>query len=54
MLKINYKDHALADSAEYKRMRGCHIRPDWLLVYRIKANESILNLIRTGTHSDLF
>ena len=30
------------------------IEPDWLLVYRIKNDKLILQLIRTGTHSDLF
>ena len=28
--------------------------PDWLLVYRIDRGELILELIRTGSHSDLF
>jgi len=32
--------------------RDCHIEPDWLLIYRIEG--SVLCLIRTGTHSDLF
>lgn len=30
----------------------CHIEPDWLLIYEISGD--LLNLIRTGTHSDLF
>lgn len=49
-----YKDHALVNSKNYKGMRECHIQPDWLLVYRIKKEHLILQLIRTGTHSDLF
>ena len=49
-----YKDHALADSRDYKGMRECHIEPDWLLVYKIINDRLILRLIRTGTHSDLF
>jgi len=32
--------------------RDCHIEPDWLLVYRDHAHE--IELVRTGTHSDLF
>ena len=32
----------------------CHIRPDWLLIYKIEKNKLILTLSRTGTHSDLF
>jgi len=53
-LPEKYKDHALKDSKEYKGMRECHIEPDWLLVYQIVRNELILNLVRTGSHSDLF
>jgi mRNA interferase YafQ len=30
----------------------CHIKTDWLLIYRIFGDELIF--IRTGTHSDLF
>ena len=35
-------------------MRECHIQPDWLLGYRIRHEMLGLQLIRTGTHSDLF
>ena len=30
----------------------CHIKTDWLLIYRFTDDELIF--IRTGTHSDLF
>lgn len=30
----------------------CHIAPDWLLIYRVYADE--LYLVRTGSHADLF
>ena len=53
-LPAKYKDHALQDSKEYKGMRECHIQPDWLLVYKIFKDTLILQLIRTGSHSDLF
>lgn len=49
-----YRDHALANSRNYKGVRECHIQPDWLLVYQIVQETLILKLIRTGTHSDLF
>ncbi|MBQ9360712.1 MAG: type II toxin-antitoxin system YafQ family toxin [Lachnospiraceae bacterium] len=49
-----YRDHLLQDSKDYKNVRECHIYPDWLLVYRINKSELILELIRTGTHSELF
>lgn len=44
------KDHEL--KGNYLGSRECHIMPDWLLIYRIKDDELILD--RTGTHSDLF
>lgn len=53
-LPEKYRDHALTNSKKYKDMRECHIRPDWLLVYKIYADRLLLELIRTGTHSDLF
>lgn len=49
-----YRDHALANSRNYKNMRECHIQPDWLLIYKIAQERLILKLIRTGSHSDLF
>lgn len=49
-----YRDHALTNSKNYKNVRECHIAPDWLLVYKIVHDTLILQLIRTGTHSDLF
>ena len=53
-LPEKYRDHALTDSKEYKGARECHIKPDWLLVYKVMNDILILRLIRTGTHSDLF
>ncbi len=49
-----YKDHLLMNSRNYKGMRECHIEQDWLLVYKIRKDILVLQLIRTGTHSDLF
>ena len=43
-------DHALiGNRAGY---RECHIRPDLLLLYR-KPDESTLELIRLGSHSEI-
>ncbi len=53
-LPDKYRDHALQDSREYKNVRECHIHADWLLVYRVNKTSLILELIRTGSHSDLF
>lgn len=49
-LPIKNQDHDLKGDLSNKR--ECHIAPDWLLIYRIKDDELILD--RTGTHSDLF
>lgn len=49
-----YRDHALVNSKNYKNMRECHIEPDWLLVYKLYKDSLVLELIRTGSHSDLF
>lgn len=53
-LPPSYRDHALADSKEYKGVRECHIKPDWLLIYKVYRDRLVLELIRTGTHADLF
>ena len=53
-LPEQYRDHPLENSRNYKGMRECHIKPDWLLIYKISNNELILFLSRTGMQSDLF
>lgn len=53
-LPEKYRDHALESSRNYRNVRECHIKPDWLLIYKIYDDRLILELIRTGTHSDLF
>ncbi|MBI2440701.1 MAG: type II toxin-antitoxin system YafQ family toxin [Lentisphaerae bacterium] len=49
-LPPQYRDHQLKGA--FRDCRKYHIAGDWLLVYRIEGN--LLQLIRTGTHSDLF
>ena len=53
-LPLERKDHSL--SGNYSGYRECHIQPDWLLIYQKRDDEElrILDLVRTGTHSDLF
>ncbi len=51
-LDPKFHDHLL--SGNFEGCRECHIEPDWLLIYQIREEELILNLTRTGTHSDLF
>ena len=51
-LPAKYKDHPLKNN--FASYRECHIRPNWLLIYKIDKQILTLALIRTGTHSDLF
>lgn len=53
-LHAKNKDYAL--QGEFVGCRECHIQPDWLLIYSKESDGElhILNLLRTGTHSDLF
>jgi mRNA interferase YafQ len=50
-LPDRYADHQL--SGNLSDCRECHIRPDLLLVYR-KPDDSTLELVRLGSHSELF
>ena len=50
-LDAKYEDHSLKGYGR-KEYRECHVKPDWLLIYRIE--EDAVVFIRTGTHSDLF
>jgi len=51
-LEPKYKDHLLVGS--FKGCRECHIKPDLLLVYRVKDDIMELALIEAGSHSALF
>ncbi len=52
ILPPSLRDYAL--TRQWSNFRECHIKPDWLLVYRIDEDEVELFLFRTGTHADLF
>lgn len=45
-------DHSL--KGNYQGYRECHIKPDWLLVYKIDLESNTLNLARLGTHNQIF
>ena len=45
------RDHGLA--GEWDDFRECHLKPDLLLIYR-KPDEEVLQLVRVGSHSELF
>jgi mRNA interferase YafQ len=49
-LEDKYRDHRLVGA--WQGCRECHIKPDWLLIY--KQNHLELILLRTGSHSELF
>lgn len=49
-LDEKYRDHLL--TGNWQGYRDCHIRLNWLLIYRIIEGE--LQLVRTGSHSELF
>ena len=49
-LDSKFKDHPL--KCELKEFRECHIKPDLLLIYRVREN--FLELIDIGSHSELF
>ena len=52
ILPPKYNDHDLIGN--WKDHRECHIRGDWLLIYRLEENDLVLVLARFGSHSDLF
>ena len=49
-LADKYLNHALMGN--WRGYQECHIRPDWLLIYKIE--EDILYLARSGSHAELF
>jgi mRNA interferase YafQ len=49
-LPARYHDHAL--TGEWADHRGCHIKPDMVLIYRMPAADT-LQLVRVGSHSEL-
>jgi mRNA interferase YafQ len=51
-LPEKHKDHPL--KGKYKNYRECHIRPDWLLIYKKDKQALILYLTTTGSHTELF
>jgi mRNA interferase YafQ len=50
-LPPQYRDHPLKGNR--KGYRDCHIKDDWVLIYKINKGVLTLVLSATGTHSDL-
>ena len=48
----SYNPHIL--HGKWDGVWECHISPDWLLLYDINESISIIRLVRTGTHADMF
>jgi mRNA interferase YafQ len=46
-----HRDHAL--SGQWRDYRECHLKPDLLLIY-CKPDREVLQLVRMGSHSELF
>ena len=53
-LDSKYKNHHLINDRTYRDCYECHIKPDWLLVYKYIDNRIVLVLVATGSHSELF
>jgi len=47
-----YLPHKL--KGNYSDCLECHIKPDWLLIWKQDNKAKEIILIRTGTHADLF
>jgi len=50
-LSAKHRDHPLAGN--WRDHRECHLKPDLLLIYR-KPGADVLQLVRMGSHSELF
>ncbi len=51
IIPAEYRPHML--KGEYKRCMECHIQGDFLLIW-IDEEHDIIELVRLGTHSELF
>jgi mRNA interferase YafQ len=47
-----FHDHKLV--GKLQDFRECHVCPDWLLIYKVYEDCLVLELVATGTHSELF
>jgi len=45
-------DHSL--DFEWSGYRECHIKPNWLLVYKMVDTQSEIIFVRLGTHTQIF
>lgn len=52
-LESKYKNHNLINDKTYRNCMECHLKPDWLLVYKYINNSLVLLLVATGSHSKI-
>ena len=52
-LDSKYQNHSLINDKTYRNCMECHLKPDWLLVYKYIDNNLILLLVATGSHSEI-
>ncbi|MEL6972957.1 MAG: type II toxin-antitoxin system YafQ family toxin [Bacteroidota bacterium] len=46
------RDHAL--KGDLRDSRECHVSGDWVVIYRRRKEAEAIELLRTGTHQDVF
>jgi len=51
-LPQTYRTHKL--SGAFSDYWVCHIKPDWLLLWKQNDKELVLLMTNTGTHADIF
>lgn len=51
-LPSDYKPHKLVGSQT--GYWEAHLKPDWLIIWKLVINDNAIWLTRSGTHSDLF
>ena len=52
-LESKYRNHHLIDDKTYRDCMECHLKPDWLLVYKYINSNLVLLLVTTGSHSEI-
>ena len=52
-LPSKYKNHNLINDNTYRDCMECHLKPDWLLIYKYIDNNLVLLLVSTGSHSEI-
>ena len=52
-LEPKYSKHYMINDKTYRECMECHLKPDWLLVYKYINNNLVLLLVSTGSHSEI-